>query len=67
MWSGLLLGFLDLGCIALVATTGFEDQLEKALVFAVAAGFLLGLLVLGAQWNDQTVFSVQSEKTLHER
>lgn len=65
MWSGLLHAFLDLGCMALVAATGFEDQLGKALIFALAANFCSGLFALGAQSYGQiAAFSYTEPKYL---
>ncbi|CBJ29754.1 expressed unknown protein [Ectocarpus siliculosus] len=48
VWSGLWQMLLDLVCVALSATIGIEDQLEKALISTTVAGLLLGLLFLDA-------------------
>ncbi|CAB1100229.1 unnamed protein product [Ectocarpus sp. CCAP 1310/34] len=65
VWSGLWQMLLDLVCVALSATIGIEDQLEKALISTTAAGLLLGLLFLDAVLSTRaSTFSILNFKVL---
>lgn len=62
MWSGLWQMSLDLVCVALSATIGIEDQLQKTLISTTVAGLLLGLLFLGEQFSGfKGAFNVQTD------
>lgn len=47
MWSGLRQLLLDLVCIAISASIGIEEQLDKALISTTAGGVLVGCVFLG--------------------
>ncbi|CAM9178731.1 unnamed protein product [Ectocarpus fasciculatus] len=65
VWSGLWQLVLDLVCVALSATIGIEDQLEKALIFTTVAGLLSGLLFLDAVLSTRaSSFSILNFKVL---
>lgn len=47
VWSGLRQLLLDLVCIAVSASIGIEEQLDKALISTTACGLIVGVLFLG--------------------